>query len=84
MVRCKSLTAAFVMLSWVLVSGSVITAQGQANQAPLLADEDSILLTVFLKHDQSMNNAERGELLDSSGFDDMFPPTASRSLITTS
>ena len=74
MAQYKSLTAAFVMLSCVLVSGGVFTAQEQANQVPLLADDASILLTVFLKHDQSMNNAERRELLDSSGFDDMFPP----------
>jgi hypothetical protein len=33
-----------------------------------------MLLTVFLKHDQSMNNVERGTLLDKSGFRDMFPP----------
>jgi hypothetical protein len=33
-----------------------------------------MLLTVFLKHDQSMNNVERRALLDASGFDDLFPP----------
>lgn len=42
--------------------------------AQLLPDNDTILLTVFLKHDQSMNNVERGELLRDSGFDEMFPP----------
>ena len=74
MARYKSLIAAFVMLACGLVSGGVIAAQEQANQVPLLADDGSILLTVFLKHDQSMNNAERREVLDSSGFSDMFPP----------
>lgn len=44
------------------------------NQGPLLADKDTMLLTVFLKHDQSMNNVERRALLDASGFDDLFPP----------
>jgi hypothetical protein len=43
-------------------------------QGPLLADKDTMLLTVFLKHDQSMNNIERRALLDVSGFDDLFPP----------
>lgn len=43
-------------------------------RAQLLPDNDSILLTVFLKHDQSMNNVERGELLRDAGFDEMFPP----------
>lgn len=44
------------------------------NQGPLLADKDTMLLTVFLKHDQSMNNVERRALLDASGFNDLFPP----------
>jgi len=43
-------------------------------QGPLLADKDTMLLTVFLKHDQSMNNIERRTLLDASGFNDLFPP----------
>ena len=43
-------------------------------QGPLLADKDTMLLTVFLKHDQSMNNIQRRALLDASGFDDLFPP----------
>jgi hypothetical protein len=33
-----------------------------------------MLLTEFLKHDQSMNNVQRRELLNESGFRDMFPP----------
>ena len=40
----------------------------------LLPDEDSILLTVFLKHDQSMNNVDRAELLRNTGFNETFPP----------
>lgn len=43
-------------------------------QGPLLADKDTMLLTVFLKHDQSMNNIQRRALLDASGFGDLFPP----------
>lgn len=41
---------------------------------PLLPDNDTMLVTVFLKHDQSMNNVQRRELLDESGFREMFPP----------
>jgi len=53
----------------------LISSMGNAQeQGPLLADKDTMLLTVFLKHDQSMNNVERGVLLDQSGFRDMFPP----------
>lgn len=44
------------------------------NQGPLLTDKDTMLLTVFLKHDQSMNNIDRRVLLDASGFNDLFPP----------
>lgn len=43
-------------------------------QGPLLADKDTMLLTVFLKHDQSMNNIQRRALLEESGFGDLFPP----------
>ena len=50
------------------------TVGGAQDQGPLLPDKDTMLLTVFLKHDQSMNNIERRALLDESGFDDMFPP----------
>jgi hypothetical protein len=43
-------------------------------QGPLLTDKDTMLLTVFLKHDQSMNNIQRRALLEESGFSDLFPP----------
>ena len=49
-------------------------SSAQDRQLPLLPDKDTMLLTVFLKHDQSMNNVERRELLDAAGFDDLFPP----------
>ena len=32
---------------------------GAQDQGPLLPDKDTMLLTVFLKHDQTMNNVER-------------------------
>ena len=46
----------------------------QTPQGPLLPDGDTMMLTVFLKHDQSMNNVQRAELLADAGFDEMFPP----------
>ena len=52
----------------------ISTVGGAQDQGPLLPDKDTMLLTVFLKHDQSMNNIERRALLDESEFDDMFPP----------
>lgn len=60
------------LLALLLIS-SLATAQDSVGR-PLLPDKDTMLLTVFLKHDQSMNNVERGKLLDASGFRDMFPP----------
>ena len=33
-----------------------------------------MMVTVFLKHDQSMNNVQRGELLRDTGFNETFPP----------
>ena len=45
-----------------------------AASAQELPDSENMLLTVFLKHDQSMNNIQRGELLREFGFSDMFPP----------
>ncbi len=52
----------------------ISTVGGAQDQGPLLPDKDTMLLTVFLKHDQSMNNIERRALLDESEFNDMFPP----------
>lgn len=63
--------AAYAATLLIVLISSIGNAQ---EQGPLLADKDTMLLTVFLKHDQSMNNVERGALLDKSGFRDMFPP----------
>ena len=53
----------------------LVTASVAAqDQRPLLPEKDTMLLTVFLKHDQTMNNVQRRELLDDAGFDEMFPP----------
>ena len=54
-----------------LIMTGTVAAQGTP---PLLPDSEAFLLTVFLKHDQTMNNIERRELLDKAKFDDMFPP----------
>jgi len=64
----KNLIIAMVVL---LAFGA---SNAQDSQLPLLPDKDTMLMTVFLKHDQSMNNVERRELLDAAGFDDLFPP----------
>ena len=61
----------FAVAAVLVLFGSTGIAQ---EQSPLLTDNDTMLLTVFLKHDQSMNNVQRRELLNESGFRDMFPP----------
>jgi len=66
MKRTTFVTALFIVL--------ISSIGGAQEQGPLLPDKDTMLLTVFLKHDQSMNNVERRVLLDTSGFGDMFPP----------
>ncbi len=58
-----------LLLSVVLLSSSMLYAQ-----VPLLPHKDTVLLTVFLKHDQSMNNVQRRELIDKTNFRDEFPP----------
>jgi len=66
MKRTTLLAACLILLTSIIGSAQ--------EQGPLLADKDTMLLTVFLKHDQSMNNIERRALLDEAGFAELFPP----------
>ena len=68
----RTLKTLFAILS--LCASPLTAAQDFDAERLLLPDADSILLTVFLKHDQSMNNVERAELLRNSGFNETFPP----------
>lgn len=61
-----------VLLSLIVATGAVFPQGEQATA--LLPDKEAFLLTVFLKHDQTMNNVERGVLLEETGWRDMFPP----------
>lgn len=63
-------TAFLATVMIILISGGSMAQ----DPGPLLADKDTMLLTVFLKHDQSMNNTERRVLIEKTGFNDMFPP----------
>ena len=45
-----------------LIFGSQLNAQDGPLTGPLLEDEEAFLLTVFLKHDQTMNIQEINEL----------------------
>ncbi|MDB2437323.1 hypothetical protein N9W89_01290 [Hellea sp.] len=46
----------------------------QNSTVPDLPDSETMLLTVFLKHIQTMNNDERKLLTDKTGWSEMFPP----------
>lgn len=63
------------MKSFLIFLFCFFSVQAISQEAPpLLPDNETILLTVFLKHDQSMNNVERAKILEASGFNEMFPP----------
>lgn len=59
-----------------LIICSMIFAANAYSQGnlPILPDNENMLLTVFLKHDQSMNNVQRRDVLADAGFNEMFPP----------
>jgi len=62
-------TAAFTALI-----GSVGMAQEGPLTAPLLENEDAFLLTVYLKHDQTMNISEINARAEQNRLDEIFPP----------
>lgn len=64
----------FTAFSFVLVLFSSTVTAEQARKPGQLPDNEHILVTVFLKHDQSMNNLQRRELLDKWKFNEKFPP----------
>jgi hypothetical protein len=63
-----------ILITMIAVLFAFTASNAQDRPLPLLPDKDTMLLTVFLKHDQSMNNDERAELVKATGFNDMFPP----------
>lgn len=49
-------------------------AQDGPLTGPLLEDEEAFLLTVFLKHDQTMNISEINEIAERNRLNEIFPP----------
>lgn len=70
----KLLNRKFVIFTFAASTLAVGVTFAQTAQGPLLEDNDTMMVTVFLKHDQSMNNDQRGELLAATGFNEVFPP----------
>lgn len=61
--------AIFIMLFAVLA-----TAQDGPLTGPLLEDDEAFLLTVYLKHDQTMNIQEINEIAARNRLNEIFPP----------
>lgn len=57
-----------------MLIGSIGLAQEGPLTAPLLEDEDAILLTVYLKHDQTMNISEINARAEQNRLNEIFPP----------
>lgn len=57
-----------------LLIGSVSLAQEGPLTGPLLENEDAFLLTVYLKHDQTMNISEINEIAAQNRLNEIFPP----------
>lgn len=57
-----------------LLIGSVSLAQDGPLTGPLLEDEEAFLLTVYLKHDQTMNISEINEIAARNRLREIFPP----------
>ena len=56
----------------VMLASVILTAHLEGARAP-----DAILLTIFLKHDQSLNLAAIQKLQEEQGFWKAFPPVSS-------
>ncbi len=79
------LTSLLFLFNFFFCAQSEITAQkapttaGPSMQASLAAD-DSLMVTVILKHQQDKNLLEIRRKLESNGFWDLFPPREARVL----
>jgi hypothetical protein len=63
---------AVAALLLLIAAGSI--AQDGPLTGPLLEDDEAILLTVFLKHDQTMNIQEINEIAERNRLNEIFPP----------
>ena len=68
----KKLKTALMALAVALCS--IAVAQDGPLTGPLLEDSDAFLLTVYLKHDQTMNITEINEIATRNQLNEIFPP----------
>lgn len=69
----KKIIVALVSAS-IIFASSALFAENKKEALPLLPDKEAFLLTIFLKHDQSMNIEEILAHIGKTGFKEMFPP----------
>lgn len=55
-----------------------VSPEGPSMDAPQPHDEDSVMVTVVLKHQQNKNLPEIRRILEAQGFWDIFPPQDAR------
>ncbi len=67
-------TKTVVIAALGMLLGSVSLAQEGPLTGPLLENEEAFLLTVYLKHDQTMNISEINELAAQNRLNEIFPP----------
>lgn len=68
------MTKRIVVTALAMLIGSVGLAQDGPLTGPLLEDEEAFLLTVYLKHDQTMNISEINEIAARNRLSEIFPP----------
>lgn len=67
-------TRTIVIAALGVLLGSVSLAQEGPLTGPLLENDEAFLLTVYLKHDQTMNISEINELAAQNRLNEIFPP----------
>jgi hypothetical protein len=73
--RALPFAGLLVALLVVFAAGRVLAQRPPAQPAEPAAKQDSILLTIFLRHDQSKPLPEINAHLDKTGFHERFPPS---------
>jgi hypothetical protein len=69
----KTITSV-VVAALLMVLAPLAEAQDGPLTGPLLEDDEAFLLTVYLRHDQTMNIAEINEIAARNRLNEIFPP----------
>ncbi|HEY5624721.1 MAG TPA: hypothetical protein VIV14_13245 [Gammaproteobacteria bacterium] len=69
----KTITSV-IAAALIMLLAPLATAQDGPLTGPLLEDDEAFLLTVYLKHDQTMNIEEINEMAARNRLNEIFPP----------